>query len=250
MAMAPPPTKRKGGIALWVGIALVVLGIAGGIFGLVSGFTNLQHRVDELQRVSLAQGGTLRLTESGTYKVFVERPYSGSSSAPNIAIRTPEGQPVPLQFDSVSETYDVGGRHGRKVGKFYAPAPGRYELSVPEASNNGLGQIAVGRRSPLGALVAMVVGLVAGGAAVVVGIILIIIGAVRRSRSKQPPIGGQSGGATWAPPAMGTPGASGWNQPANPGGWAPPPPSPVPTWTPPQTDANTTWNSPPPPPPS
>ena len=250
MAMVPPPTKRKGGIALGLGIIFVVLGIAGGIYGLVSGFTTLQHRVDELQRVPLSQGGALRLTESGSYKVFVERPSKGYSATPNIAITSPAGERIPLQFDSVSETYDVGGRHGRKIGKILISEPGDYGFSVPSGLSGGQGQLAVGRRSPLGALAAIVSGVVIGGGTVVAGIILLILGGIRRSRSKQPPLGGYPGGGAWAaPPAM-APGAGGWNQPANPGGWAPPPPSPAPSWAPPQTDANTTWNPPPPPPPS
>jgi hypothetical protein len=261
MAMAPPPVKRKGGIALSIGIALVVFGIGGGVLGAVLGFQNLQHRVDALQRVPLTAGGTLNLAQSGTYKVYVERPYSGSSGTPNIAIRGPEGDPIALQFDSVSETYDAGGRHGRKVGKFYASRTGRYELSVGDGGSNGPGQIAIGRRSPVGALAVLGFAILGGIAAVIVGIILIIVGAVRRSRSNRPPTVGYPGAGGWGtpppgapgaggwagPPPPGAPGAGGWGQPATSGGWAPPPGAPGPTWTPPQTDANTTWNPPSPP---
>lgn len=255
MAMAPPPTKRKGGGALWIGIVLVVLGIAGGIIGLVAGFRAVESRIDEMQRVSLIQGGTITLDAPGTYKVFAERPTSGGGSA-TAQITGPDGAAISIDPVAGSEEYDVQGRNGTLLGTISAPTAGSYQFVVaPDVGlRNGGGQFAVGKRSPGSALIGLGVALLGGIAAVVVGIILIIVGAVRRSRSKRPPTSYPQGG--WGPAPSGAPAPGGWapppgqpwTPPGGPGAMAPPPSGPPAAlpWSPPQTGGNTTWNPPPP----
>jgi len=247
--------KPKGTILLWLGGLLVLAGIVLGVLLVISGVRSISDRVNGLQRVPLATGGPIEISDPGTYRVYLERAdLSPSLNVDSrviviraVQVRTPSGGLVALQPDPIAETYNFSGHHGRKIGRFRADRPGRYRLVVQEFTGSSrIGQLAVGRRGPTGAVATILGGVFGGGAMVVVGIVLLIIGGVRRSRSRRLPPGGYPGGVSgWAPPPVpgawaGAPGSmpgsapgpwgqppvpSGWGQPA-PGGWAPPPVAP------------------------
>lgn len=259
--------KPKGAVLLWLGGLMIVGGITLGLLLVIGGIRSISDRVDGLQRVPVSSGGSIEIDDPGTYRVFLERAersdgVDNDSPAylpfPLVQVRSPSGDLAPLQPDPVSETYNLGSHHGRKIGRFRADQPGRYQLQVQEtAGSSRQGQLAVGRRGPTGAIATILGGVFGGGAMVVIGIILLIVGGVMRSRSRRVPPGGYPGGVSgWAPPPVpgawaGAPGprpnawgqpppgqwgqppaAGAWGQPGQ-GGWAPPPGTSAPTMPPP-----------------
>lgn len=235
------PPKPQGKLALTVGAVLIGLGLVLGGILVFRGIREIATTVDRYQRVSATTGGTVRIDEPGTYRMFFERRGLGDVERMGyipVTIFDPAGQPVALQYDSIDETYSFGSRSGRKMGKFDAPTAGEYQIRplyvdglgaefdgmLPEAQN---AQYAVGRRGPTAGIFPVLGGVFGGGAVVVLGIIFMTVGGVRRSRSKKD---GNVPLAGW--PAA--PGPPQWN-PSAPQQWIPPGPS--------------VWNNPPPSPP-
>ena len=270
----PEPVKPRGTVGLVIGAVMIAAGVVLGVVLVVSGVREVVHSVDDLQRVSLTSGGPVDLREAGTYRVFLERPYSTdgtgelrfSSPDPRVTVVDPTGNPVQMHSDFVQENYDIGGHHGRKIGRFVATEPGTYRVRVQNVDGGDLrGAIAVGRHSPGPAVVRILGGVFGGGLLAVAGIVVMIVSGIRRSRSRRPGPGfpGAPGGGVpgWAPPAVAGPWATapapGWGTPpvAGPSGWAPPPvvvpPGAVapgsPWGSPPATAPG--WAPPPPPPP-
>lgn len=242
--MPAPAQKSKGAVALWIGGVLVVLGIVVGIVGIATGVSGMSDVVDGYQRVPVSGGGAITIDDTGTYRVFLERPGANEDrfrgTTPSFTIEGPDGATVPLQYDSVNETYGVSGRDGRKLGKFRADRPGTYVFRTNTSDQgSSLGNLAVGRKGPTSELVKLGVGLVLGGLLFVAGVILLIVGGVRRSRSRRSPIAYPGvPGTGWAAPPAGPPG---WAPPpTGPAGWSPPPAPPPPPGT-------GGWAAPPPP---
>ena len=280
-AAAPAPTvvpeKPKGAIGIWIGVLLIVGGIIFGIVLVVSGARSLVDGFDDLVRVPINGGGIVRIEQTGSQTVYAERPAVGSGSSfstgttfsgygPNVAIRIigPDGSDVSFNASGPTETYTMDGREGVKVGSFYAATTGEYRVVSRAQDNNGNWQrIAVGDAIELSGIGAILGGIFGGGLVVLIGVVLVIIFAVRRSRSKKriaqasSPYPGAYGaaGAGWpaapgyapagtgygAPPA---PGAGSWSQPGSTSpGWVPPPvvqpgeQGPGPTWSPPPPPA-------------
>ena len=277
------PAKPKGRLAMVLGALLLVGGIVLGIVLAVTGVVNVSKAVDDMQRVPAPGTGTVEIAETGTYHLFYERPV-GLVDDPyldfepsQVAIVAPSGAQLAIVVDSNSTTtYDFGDHHGRSFGTFRADETGTYRFRIraidrgegDQFSFGPTGHVAVGRNSPLRELGLLLAGVFGGGALVLTGIVLLIVGGVRRSRSKQaayvaagvpgwggPPAGGWSppGPQPWTPPGAPQP----WNAPGAPPApqpWSPPGPQP---WTPPgggdPAPAPQPWTPPapvdPPPPP-
>ncbi|QXC62496.1 hypothetical protein KSP35_06760 [Aquihabitans sp. G128] len=271
MTAATNPSRRKPGkVGFWIGGLLVVLAIVVGVGGVALGIKHVSDTVDGLQRASVRNGGSLQL-EPGTYDVFLEYPGINDSSFPSayglgaLRITTSEGRPVEITPPTSSLTYEFGDHEGKKVGRLRIEQAGRY---VVEANQQSFGseEVAIGDGDPTDGFAIVGLGILGGLILFVVGVVLLIVSGVRRSRSKRPPTLGYPpapGGwgapqGTWgtpAPPAWGAPGAPGaapgwtpapapgsWTPtpqpgaPTAPGGWAPPPTAPpgtAPGWVPP-----------------
>lgn len=259
--MMPPPSagpvappKPKGRVALVLGSILLVGGIVVGVALVVSGVVNVSNAVEDYQRVPVPGGGSVEITETGTYHLYYERPPSlvgrDDFDASRLAIIAPSGAQLAIVVGSSTTTYDFGERHGRSIGSFRADETGTFRIRTVSLDGEGsefgfepTGHIAVTPDSPFRSLGLVLAGVFGGGAMVLGGIISLIVGGVRRSRSKQasyvaaggPGWGGPPGGG-WAPPApqpWTPPGAQPWTPPG-PQPWVPPvePPSP-PGWVPP-----------------
>jgi hypothetical protein len=257
MQPTPPVAEQrtKGTVCLALGAVLLVGGIVFGIVMIVNGVSGFSRSIDRMQRVSLTSGGTVDLGSSGTYRMYLERPgtqddpFAVPANVPGITVIDPDGGLHAIENDRVDESYSYNGRSGQKLGKFDAPSPGIYRIRVTGADGAGFGTLAVAKNGPFHSIAPILFGVFGGGAMVVTGIVLLVIGGIRRSRSRRMiphPIGG------WAPPpsAWGAPGApAGWAPPAQPGyGWAPPPVA-SPAWSPPGAPPYGTSPSPLPPPP-
>lgn len=224
---APVITPKRPGVAgLWIGGALVGAAVIVGVALVVAGVARMAHTVDGYQRVPSRSGGSVSLAHPGTYTIFYEEP-SGADDltyrlSPAVRVEGPDGEVAPLRYSNVTETYDVNGRRGRRIGEFTAIQVGTYRLVTREfgttsGGERGYGTFAVGRRGPLGAaLPTFLLGIFLGlGLAVVGGVVMIVTGVRRNSarRAAASPLGG------WAPPpggGWGQPGGTGWGSPQGP----------------------------------
>lgn len=294
-AAPPAPTapaateKPKGAVGIWIGIVLIIAGIVLGIVLVVVGARSLISGFDDLQRVPISGGGVVRIEEPGTQTIYAEqRTSEGGSSfssntsitfAPNVAVRVigPGGDDIPVDTSSMQETYVYDGYEGVSIGTFRADTAGTYRIVTQLQDSGPWSTIAVGNGLELSGIGAILGGVFGGGLIVLIGIILVIVFAVRRSRSKKriaqasaPYPGGYGAAPGWpAPAAPGgygappAPGGGAWPPASSAPGWAPPPvaapgtpppgtPPPGPTWTPPtspppQAPPATPWQQPPPP---
>jgi hypothetical protein len=280
------PEKPKGAVGIWIGVLLIIGGIALGIILVVVGAKSLLSGFDDLQRVPIQGGGVVRFEESGTQTIYAERPStSGGTSfstnsystfVPDVGIRVigPDGGDVAVSRGGASETYNYDGREGVKIGSFFAEA-GEYRIVTQVQDGGATGRystIAVGNGLELSGIGAILGGIFGGGLVVVIGIIVVIVFSVRRSRSKKrinqgtyP--GGPGGGwpaapgyagAGYAGAGYGAPQAApggGWPPASSNPGWVPPPvgqpgpPASGPTWSPPappapQAPQQPTWQPP------
>ena len=188
----------------------------GAIVWFAVGFIRFSDRIDDFQRVPTNGQGEVTFDEAGGYVIHFEGPGASDGEIPSgQAQLTPVGggEPVPLETYESDFTYDLNGRAGVAVLTVDIVEPGTYLL---ESESEGEGELAVGR-SVAGTLVTGIVGgLALGGFGLVVGVIVLIVTAVRRR-------GARPKNAPWIPPP--------------PGSQPPPPPPPPP------------YGSPPPPPP-
>lgn len=273
------PPKPKGTAGLWVGAAIIIIGIVGGALLAIAGVRSIIDTVNSYQRVSIS-GGTVRVDDPGTYRVFIERPGVDSGSGfyfqPRVSIVAPNGRASSLVPDTSTQTYSWDGHDGRSLGRFEADEAGRYRIITESGATSGAAVLAVGKGNPFGGLAAVGGGVIGGIIVFIVGVIVMIVSGVRRSRSKRELAGGYAGTPLggWAPPPlMGAagPGGPGAHPPAGPTngppgsawatgggamvapGWAPPPPAPAsspppaPSPTPAASATGTGWAAPPPP---
>lgn len=256
-AASPTTEKLPGLIGIWIGIALIVIGTVAGVVLVVRGASTLLDNVEDLQRVPIS-GGTIEINEPDEQSVYLERQSftneTGFSTgtgtfAPvvTVLVSDPSGMDVFVEPRSSSETYSWNGREGVLVASFDATEVGTYTVQIVRADDLGAyDTIAVGRALDFGGLAGILGGVFGGGLIVVIGIVVIIISAVRRGKAKRRALaarygqgpgpgaawgGGTPAGPGWAPPPVPAPGGYGAPSPV----WTPPPP-PGPSggsWTPP-----------------
>ncbi|WP_063052759.1 hypothetical protein [Nocardia arthritidis] len=194
MSQPPFPTSPKslGSPAItpsgrWfaLGGALIALGIIGGIALGAFGFLQTSGRIDDFQRVGVPGSDVVKLAESGGYTVYFE--YAGASSegasgTVDLRVLDPHGKRVELRKYDASITYSFGSHEGRAGFSFEAAEPGGYRVTtagsseVTVAVGQGLGSSFVG--TLLGALAL-------GFGGVVLGVLVIVVVAVKRSASKR-----------------------------------------------------------------
>ncbi len=247
---APPtPTpagkqKLPGMAGIWIGVILMVLGAVGGIALVVNGARSFVDGLGDLQRVPISGGGTVLIEETGTQNVYAERPspyggtnfqtgtFSGYGPSVYLTVTGPNGS---VYFDSNptgSETYEFDGKQGVLLGKFDADVEGEYRIQTDAGADVApYTTIAVGQMFDVQGIVGVLGGVFGGGLVFVVGLIVLIISIVRRSKARKrmqtpyDPYGGGSPG--WVPPPMAGAGGA-------PAPWTPPGGAAAPTpWTPP-----------------
>jgi len=175
-------------------------------------------------------------------------------------------------YPSTTYTYDINGNHGEALYEFRAPTAGAYTIEASTVGEPGLrsgDRVAIGRPLFDGSQIGGILGSLALGAiSFLVGLVVLIVTIVRRSRVKRRPAmtyGGPSpyGGAPYGGPQPGAapgypqvpgawsaPQAPGWGAPPAgpqppPGGWPPPTAPPAPPASQPSP-----WGTPAPTPPS
>ena len=213
LAPAQPPAPKPKGKGLTVTGALLmlvgVLLVIGGIVGAVSAAAKL---VSELGGASTTPATiTKQLTGGTTYAVFVEAsggtgttddPFTSEVGTSDISVTGPDGGTVPIQeTGSTTQTLDNNGSTYGALVTFTPPSTGQYTIKVGGSGASVLvapDVAAIGKSFVAVALIPL--GIIVG----LVGLILLIVGLVRRSSSKraasQP---GYAGSAGYAGPGYG-----------------------------------------------
>jgi hypothetical protein len=227
--VAPSPTSdeplKPSTLWYWIGGLVMLIGVIGGtVFGIVRVVGAIDD-VDDWPRVDIPSSDELTLDE-GEYDLFLEYPgaaqttyYDGFVDDPDVELVDDRGDAVfgAVYSDFSTTTYSYGNHEGRSFAVLDVPADGTYTLEVRGEPRPGQ-QVAVAADDPVvGILVGVFGGMGIAGFAVLVGAILMIVTAVKRSRERKrrnPP-------RRWAPPTQG------WYPPASaypppPGAYPPP----------------------------
>jgi hypothetical protein len=260
-------TSRRPGPSAALAIALMVIGAVVGVPSLIIAIVPF---VRTIETKAIDTPTTVeRHLDHGTYEVYE---YSGRSSLfpsttdgttdlqpGEIVVTDRSGDQLGVGEPGVLETISRGGRSYTAVAVFDVPSSGSYEIAVHSSQPDQViiaPSVADQFRRALWWFVASAL----AGLAFVVGLILLIVGSVRRNRA---PKGwtpgwayGPPGGPGWGPGGPGAPGwgpgpgGPGWGPgPGGPGwgpGWGPGPGAPGAGLPPAQ---RAPWNAPPPPPP-
>lgn len=226
----------------WIFLAVsVVLFVIGGVVIAKKSFS----KVNDFDRVSIASGGgTVNLDGTGKWVGYYEAKdvSSDTDRIPNflVLVTGPGDQKVDLQrYGNRKDgkvdkfTYDYNGHHGIAAFQFKAPTKGQYKIQLQAAQDlpSDAG-VAIGRDIAKGTIVGALL-IVGAVVFLIVAIVLLIVGFVKRSRHKSERQQAQMYGG-YGQPAFGAPGGyppppPGYGQPpayGEPGpGHAPPPPS-------------------------
>ncbi len=151
----------------------MLLGIVGAFAIGVVGFFGIASTVDDFARVSPGTA-TVQIDSAGDYVVYSEDPnFFGS-----VEITDPDGERVSTSRYSTDLTYDFSGRSGTAAATFAAESTGEYTVTTNV-------DVAIGPSIATELIRTILVPFLIGGLSFLVGLIVIIVTAVRRSRSKQ-----------------------------------------------------------------
>jgi hypothetical protein len=246
---AATTAKQPSSAGYWIGGGILVVGCGIAIVWFVVVIVGVVNAPDDFERVAVPGTDVLTL-DDGDWTIYYESPYmlGWDYSPPDVTVTGPSGRDVSVGYPESDFTYDVNGRSGQSLYEFNASTPGAYTIvteTVGEPGSRSGDQIAIGRPVFGGAQVGGILGSLAlGAASFIVGLVVLIVTIVRRSRAKRVsyPTGygpGPYGGAPYGPAPYGQPpyGQQPYGQPAystppySPPGYAPPPaPS---AWPPP-----------------
>jgi hypothetical protein len=208
--VANPRSTGKPGPPLWLAIVLLVAGVliavpAAVVIGVRAARTFTTPSVS-------TPGAVQRHLGSGTWMIFQRTGTSGGAGgisvtqnnepdlSPNeVSVTDAAGTSLPVRFVTVDETITEGSRIYTAVVQFRVPTAGVYQIRV---NSDEPSEILIARSlgdTFRGILAYVAVGSV-GGLAVLVGIALLIIGAVRRSRAARLVPSTPAWGAAAAPP--------------------------------------------------
>jgi hypothetical protein len=289
---SPPPGAadakiRPSGWWYLPAILLLVGGVVGGIAVVVGGFVNLSGLVDDFARIEVREGAAtqdLRFDDDGRFVLYYEfesdidgEGFAGADSTlPAVLTATvtgpqPGGAPLLVREARDDFSFSFSGTAGIAFASVRIPEPGTYTVAV-ESSETQAFVVSVGP-SVFGQLrTYLLVGFAVFVIGVVLGIIWIVVLAVKRGRRKRerdqaramaaramaarppspygpapgwnpvpapaPPSWPPSGPPAWPPaPAPPAPPPPGWGNPPAPGWGNPPPPGDGPLPPPPPPTA-------------
>jgi hypothetical protein len=248
---------RPSAAGYWIGGGILVVSVAASVVILVQAAFGFIGNIDEFDRVGVGESETIEL-DDGEWVIYWEPDVGTTFADETLADFDIEVSPADAgESDaddllvgprSESETYSDGAREGYSIGDFHVAEAGDYVISVGQGDSQLSGsdesdftatdgEIAIGR--PLFESVFVRIGLsfLIGAAGFIVGLIIMIVTAVRRGKAKRsrfppnpygfgtPPPVYPAGAAGPSPaPGYGMPPPSGGAQP-----WGPPPSSPAPT---------------------
>jgi hypothetical protein len=179
-------------VPIFVWLLFAVGSCAGGGASLISGMAD---RVDALERVSAVDGGTVEL-DAGHKYVYYDNGTSTTEIGPlaQITITDPAGNPVELNDINGEQTYSADGSSGLGILQFDAPSDGTYTVSVEGASETTSGELLIGENIFAAAKTSLIIFVGVGSAGFIIAVIITIIIAVKRGKSKRGMRQGYGGG--------------------------------------------------------
>jgi len=205
----PQPTRLRGRTPRRLGWIFLAAAIVLVVVGAIVVATKSIGKVDDFQRVSVAQGsGTINLN-AGKYVAYYEADNvnSDTKSLPMIGVQltSPSGQvinvttPYGNRSDNKikSLTYSYDGHHGAAMYQFTTTEAGAYQVKLT-------GNVGQGPNATIAFGTSIATGTIVGGLLVVLGIllliaaiVLLIVGYVKRSHHKKELA---AGAPPWSPP--------------------------------------------------
>jgi hypothetical protein len=165
----------------WLAAAVVLLGVGCGVTWGVVSTMRAHDQATALPRTTLpgrlevsAQAGSSRL-------IFFE---GGSKPDPQVlrlSVTAPDGSPVLVRRYDLRMDYEIAGWVGTPVASFSAPVSGTYVVSADNAYRDG--RISVGSNFVRTQAIDMVGALLLIASSVIVGLVIVLVVAVKRSRS-------------------------------------------------------------------
>jgi hypothetical protein len=188
----PRPTP-----SLSLAIGLMVLGAAFGVLSVVMVTLPLLRLVRDAPSVTTPGSVTLEL-HKGLYKVFeatgtaTAGPAPGASvsssggatiSATDVNVSGPDGRPVPVSDSRADEGITRGRRHYSSAVAFRASTPGSYTVRIAAARGDAL--ISRSLADAVRTRVGWLAGIPVGGLLFLVGLVLLVVGVLRRSKARK-----------------------------------------------------------------
>jgi len=189
----PNPQVKARGPSARVSIVVLVVGLLIAIPSFFAGFLPIIHAFESTPRfdvpgethLHLGSGSYLLYEENGTTSFGSVTISGGTSITPNdVTVTAPDGTTVPVDYldSSTTETITRQGHRYEGVVRFSTPAAGDYTINV-----TGVESTAVIVARPITDTITSVLGWFAlagaGGITFVVGVVLLIVGSVRRGRA-------------------------------------------------------------------
>ena len=230
-----PPARLRGRAQLRIGITLLSVGLVLLIVGIIVLATESLTKVNDFQRISLAQGiGSVRFSHAGGYIAYYEAagvsestteiPLVGvqltSPSGTRIIVDTPYGGRSDNKIKSLK--YQYNGHHGAALYQFHISEAGTYQVTLtPNTRDAADADIAFGKSIATGVALGAIP-TVLGVMLLLAGLIVLIVGLVkRRGHKKELASGSSYYGGQWPQQQGGQ-----WPSQQQQGGqWARPPDS-------------------------
>lgn len=239
-----PVGKRPSAAGYWIAGVVIAIGAVVAVVWFIAGISDLFGAVDDYPRFRVP-GSISAPLDAGDYKVFAEYPgasngIDGVFRVGDVTVVDENGSQIRVSSSITEQTYSWNGHEGRSIAEFTAPRTGDYTISAAEpASRSGLSNVtvAVGKGIEASSVLSLIAAAGLGGLSLLIGIVLIVVTAVRRGRARRrdhpaPQFavgypgaypGAYPGGyppgsppyGTWAPPTG--PGPGGWGAPVPPG---------------------------------
>jgi hypothetical protein len=176
--------SRKPGPHLAIGIIVIILGAVVGITGLAEGVASVVHDVRGIA-TAVTPTELHRQLDPGTWEIYAADSRGLREAA--VAVTGPSGEQIPVNRVDNSDTRTSDGQTYVAQLEFEIATAGDYDIrvggrsGVPILVSKSIGTLA---RHAVGWFVLMGVGILIG----IGGIVLLVVGIVRRSRARRPPI--------------------------------------------------------------
>lgn len=185
--VAQQPGRRRGKRRLMWGIILMAIGLIGGIAGaLIFGFTAFDQ-FDDFEDNTYEIQQPVTVDGLGDNQWYI---YQSSTAAGSITCEVTDESGENIVTNHMSSSINTNELDYEAVESFSSEADGVYEISCSGYP------VSIGGIAPLGGLFGVVGSVIVGALVFLAGLVLTIVGAVVRSKSKRqmPPPGPQYGG--------------------------------------------------------
>ena len=174
----------RGKGTLITGVVLLVIGAAAIITGIILAGNAVTSVLDS-SRISSAQTApatfTTQLEEGTTYAIYEATPGGATVQTGDIVVTGPSGPVTVTETSGTVNTTGAGNKNYAEVATFDPPTTDSYTIAV--ATKGSVVAVAPAL-STLAKGIAWIAAVVLGSIVAIIGLILIIIGAVRRSSSR------------------------------------------------------------------